>query len=79
LRELMDMSAQGHRAVLLFAVLHSGINDISAASHIDPIYAKLLKEARLAGVEIIAYKATFSLKRSEVDINIVEKIPFIER
>jgi len=79
LRELMDMAAQGHRAVLLFAVLHSGINDIAAASHIDPVYAKLLTEAHLAGVEIIAYKATFSLKLGEIDINIVEKIPFIER
>jgi sugar fermentation stimulation protein A len=79
LRELMDMVAQGHRAVLLFAVLHSGINDIAAASHIDPIYAKLLKEARLAGVEIIAYKADFSLKTEEIEINVVEKIPFIER
>lgn len=79
LRELMDMVAQGHRAVLLFAVLHSGINDIAAASQIDPIYAKLLKEARLAGVEIIAYKADFSLKINEIEINVVEKIPFIER
>ena len=79
LRELMDMVTQGHRAVLLFAVLHSGINDIAAASHIDPIYAKLLKEARLVGVEIIAYKADFSLKLNEIEINVVEKIPFIER
>ena len=79
LRELMDMVAQGHRAVLLFAVLHSGINAISAASHIDPTYAKLLKEARLAGVEIIAYKAGFSLKLGELDFKLVEKIPFIER
>jgi len=79
LRELMDMVAQGHRAVLLFAVLHSGINAISAASHIDPTYAKLLKEARLAGVEIIAYKAGFSLKLGELNFKLVEKIPFIER
>jgi len=79
LRELMDMVAQGHRAVLLFAVLHSGINDIAAASHVDPIYAKLLKEARLAGVEIIAYKADFSLKKNELDFHLCKKIPFIER
>ena len=79
LRELMDMVAQGHRAVLLFAVLHSGINDISAASHIDPTYAKLLKEANAAGVEIIAYKAYFSLKLGELDFSLSEKIPFIER
>ncbi|PKG83716.1 DNA/RNA nuclease SfsA [Colwellia sp. 75C3] len=79
LRELMDMVAQGHRAVLLFAVLHSGINAISAASHIDPTYAKLLEEAKAAGVEIIAYKAGFTLENGELDINLIENIPFIER
>ena len=79
LRELMDMVSQGHRAVLLFAVLHSGIKAISAASHIDPTYAELLKEASAAGVEIIAYKVGFSLKTGELNFNIVEKIPFIER
>ena len=29
LRELMTMTANGHRAVLLFAVLHSGINTLN--------------------------------------------------
>ena len=79
LRELMDMVAQGHRAVLLFAILHSGINAISAASHIDPTYAKLLMEAKAAGVEIIAYKAGFTLVDGELDFNLIEKVPFIER
>jgi len=79
LRELIEMVELGHRAVLFFAVLHSGINDISAASHIDPTYASLLKEARIAGVEIIAYKANFSLNLGQLDFNVCEKIPFIER
>lgn len=79
LRELVDMVEQGHRAVLLFAVLHSGINDVAAASHVDPTYAKLLKEAKHAGVEIIAYKADFSLKQGELNMSLSEKISFIER
>lgn len=79
LRELMDMVEQGHRAVLLFAVLHTGINTISAASHIDPTYAKLLKEANAAGVEIIAYKADFSIKQGTLDFHLSNKIHFIER
>ncbi len=78
LRELIEVKAQGHRAVLLFAILHSGINDISAASHVDPSYAQLLKEASQAGVEIIAYKADFSLNFEELDLKLSEKIPFIE-
>jgi len=79
LRELIDMVEQGHRAVLFFAVLHSGINDVSAASHVDPTYASLLKEAHISGVEIIAYKASFSLNLGQLDLNLCEKIPFIER
>jgi sugar fermentation stimulation protein A len=79
LRELMQMKAQGHRAVLLFAVLHSGINDIAVASHVDPHYAALLNEAVHAGVEIIAYKADFKLELGELTFTLMKKIPFIER
>ncbi|WP_432454575.1 MULTISPECIES: DNA/RNA nuclease SfsA [unclassified Agarivorans] len=60
LRELMAMKQQGHRAVLLFAVLHSGINNVQAAAHIDPQYAALLEQAKQQGVEILAYKASLS-------------------
>ncbi|KJF94440.1 DNA/RNA nuclease SfsA [Photobacterium angustum] len=57
LRELMEMVDQGNRAVLLFAVLHSGIDNVSVADHIDPIYAQLLTQAVKAGVEVLCYKA----------------------
>lgn len=60
LRELMSVVAGGERAVLLFAVLHSGINAVSPARHIDPTYAQLLIEAQQQGVEVLAYKAEFS-------------------
>lgn len=61
LRELMTMVEQGHRAILLFAVLHSGIYSVQAAAHIDPIYAELLNEAKVAGVEVLMYKAKTSI------------------
>ncbi|MCG3862735.1 MULTISPECIES: DNA/RNA nuclease SfsA [unclassified Photobacterium] len=57
LRELMEMVDQGNRSVLLFAVLHSGIDNVSVADHIDPIYAQLLTQAVKAGVEVLCYKA----------------------
>lgn len=63
LRELMEVVAQGNRAVLLFVVLHSGINSVSAADFIDPKYAQLLQQAIDNGVEVIAYKATISPKK----------------
>ncbi|MFD2167676.1 DNA/RNA nuclease SfsA [Thalassotalea euphylliae] len=60
LRELTTMAESGNRAILLFAVLHSGINEVSAAAHIDPKYADLLDQAITSGVEVLAYKADIS-------------------
>ena len=42
LRELMSVVENGERAVLLFAVLHSAIEQVSPASHIDARYALLV-------------------------------------
>ncbi len=60
LRELMSVAAGGERAVLLFAVLHSGINQVAPAHHIDAKYAQLLSLAHRQGVEVLAYKAELS-------------------
>jgi len=60
LRELIEMVEQGNRAVLCFAVLHTGINSVQAAKHVDAKYAQLLNEAVDKGVEVIAYKADIS-------------------
>ena len=45
LRELMAVKQQGHRAVLLFCVCHTGIKRVIPAVDIDPVYAQTLKEA----------------------------------
>lgn len=57
LRELMAMVAAGHRAVLFFCVQHSGIEQVAAARHIDPVYADLLQQAQAAGVQLVAWRA----------------------
>jgi len=64
LRELMEMKALGFRAVLVFAVLHTGISSVSAAKHIDEKYGLLFEEAQKAGVEVINYFAPISLTMS---------------
>ncbi|TNI78908.1 DNA/RNA nuclease SfsA [Aeromonas sobria] len=56
LRELMAMKAAGHRAVLLFMVLHSGITRMRPATHIDPHYSLLIEQSIAAGVEILCYR-----------------------
>ncbi len=60
LRELTQIAQAGERAVLFFAVLHSGIETVSAAAHIDAQYAQLLERARQSGVEVLCYNARLS-------------------
>ncbi|MDO6706491.1 DNA/RNA nuclease SfsA [Photobacterium sp. 1_MG-2023] len=60
LRELAEVAANGQRAVLFFAVLHSGIENVAAAHHIDPVYEDLLKQAEKSGVEVFCYRADIS-------------------
>ncbi|MDR3433659.1 MAG: DNA/RNA nuclease SfsA [Rouxiella aceris] len=60
LRELQAMAAQGQRTVLFFAVLHSGIETVTSAHHIDPRYAELLTQVQQQGVEVMCYGARLS-------------------
>lgn len=60
LRELMSLVKNGDRAVLLFTVLHTGINTFKVAKHIDPKYAELLEQAIKSGVEVVVYKASIT-------------------
>mgnify|MGYP003674633850 CR=1 FL=1 len=68
LRELMQVKQQGDRAMLFFCVQHSGIESVSPADTIDPEYGRLLREAHSAGVEIIAYRASFDLDNSAIEL-----------
>lgn len=67
LRELAEMAKNGNRSVLLFIVLHSGIEKVSPAHHIDANYSQLLKIAIEQGVEVLCYKALLS--ESEIKLN----------
>lgn len=71
-RELIDCVNQGHRAVLLFCVLHTGIERVSPAQHLDPAYAGLVREALAAGVECLAWKADITPE----GMTLIEQVPF---
>ncbi|AXB32326.1 DNA/RNA nuclease SfsA [Vibrio campbellii] len=73
LRELTEMAQTGSRAILLFTVLHSGIEKVSAAHHIDAKYSTLLKQAQDAGVEVLCYKAELS----NTEVKLLSAIEFI--
>ena len=70
LRELIEVAKQGKRAILLFAVLHSGITSVKAAAHIDEKYAQLLTLAQQKGVEVIAYQALFKSDNQSVTMTL---------
>jgi sugar fermentation stimulation protein A len=73
LRELTDQAIEGNRAILLFMVLHSGIEQVSVAQHIDNNYSLLLQKAQESGVEILCYKVDLSVSK----MSISHKLPFI--
>ena len=75
LQELLHMHTQGHRAVLLFCVQHSGIQRIIPADNIDPEYGRLLREVVSKGVEVYAYRADFDVQNSRVTLR--EKVPVL--
>lgn len=69
LRELMVMVGQGHRAVLLFCVQHTGIKSVRAAAHIDTVYATTLRAARAVGVEVIAYTTLIKPEKNIIELD----------
>lgn len=56
LRELVGRVEAGDRAMLLFCVSHSGAHEVRPAAGIDPVYARLLREAADQGVECCAWR-----------------------
>lgn len=57
LRELITICEQGKRAVIFFAILHTGIEYFEVARHIDPKYADLFAKSTACGVDVLCYKA----------------------
>jgi len=59
LEVLQRLKEEGHRSVLFFCVPHEGIKQVGVAEHIDPAYAKKLREVMAVGVEVLAYQVKF--------------------
>jgi sugar fermentation stimulation protein A len=56
LRELSQMVAQGHRAVMLYLIQRHDAERFTLARDFDPGYAEAFKLAREAGVEALAFR-----------------------
>ena len=77
LRELIAMKQQGHRAVLLFCVQHTGITQVAPADAIDAQYGEAFREAMAAGGEVLAYFADINDKQIKLDraLTVLEQQP----
>lgn len=73
LRELQGAAALGSRAVLLFCVQRADVLAMRAASEIDPAYARGLREAQAAGVEVLAWQCTISTR----EITLARQLPLL--
>lgn len=62
LKDLIQLKAEGFRACMLYLINRSDVISFSPATDVDPEYARLLKEAKSAGVEILAYQTKISKK-----------------
>lgn len=60
LKSLQDMVTDNHRAVVMYVVMHTAIDNVSAAHHIDHTYAKQCELAAAAGVEFYALSCNLS-------------------
>lgn len=72
LRTLMKVKSEGMRAVMLYIIQRSDVEIFAPAVEIDPEYAKLLKKAVEAGVEVIPMQAKVTPEK----IELTKKLPF---
>jgi sugar fermentation stimulation protein A len=72
LKTLIQVKAEGMRAVMLYVIQRSDVDIFAPAKAIDPGYAKTLKEAFDAGVEIIPMQ----VKATPKSIEFSRKLPF---
>lgn len=72
-RALARCSEKGLRSVLLFCVPHTGINEVTVADDIDPMYGQAVRDAIEAGVEVLAYGCVVSPR----EIRVVQRLEFL--
>lgn len=76
IRELIDAKKNGYRAVLLLVIQMKGIKYFTPNKITDPEFAKTIKNAARAGVEVIAVDCKIKLEKDNVFV--MEIDDFIE-
>lgn len=71
LNTLIEVKQEGIRAVMLYIIQRIDVDIFAPAKEIDPLYAIALKQAVLAGVEVIAVQ----VKVTPFRIDLLRKLP----
>ena len=66
LQELMEMVAQGARAVMVYLVQRGDCSHFSVADDLDPGYGRAFREALAGGVEAMCYSCTVTTQGVEL-------------
>lgn len=74
LKELMELKEQGHGCEIVFLIQREDVKKFQAAKDIDPVYAKLLKQANDVGVLI----TPIVCKMSEKEISLKKELLPVE-
>lgn len=69
---LQKLADTGYNAILLFAVLHTGVERVTIASDIDAEYANAMKKALRTNVKVVAYR----WKLSPMEMTLDQEVPF---
>ncbi len=75
LHALIQARNDGHRAILFYCVMHTGINSVKPSIELE--YNKLLQQAITSGVEVIAYRVNINMHEIELSMQI--PVTIIER
>jgi len=75
LEELIRARRAGHRALLMFCLMHQGILKVAPADTIDPDYGRLLRQALEVGVEVLAYRTRISPR----EVTLTRSAPVLPR
>ncbi|NOX73573.1 MAG: DNA/RNA nuclease SfsA [Alphaproteobacteria bacterium] len=71
LGELIEMVKQSHRAVMLYVVHRTDCIRFKIAADVDANYARLFDQARVAGVEMLAY----TTEMNETGVTLTTRLP----
>ncbi|HJW23451.1 MAG TPA: DNA/RNA nuclease SfsA [Rhodocyclaceae bacterium] len=73
LREMIEVVRSGGRAMVVFCVQRGDVAEIRPAEEIDPVYARGLRQALAAGVEVVALQAAVTPS----EITLVRRLPVV--